>query len=289
MNRTEKKCIVASTGFHLLLALLLLVGPGFLSRSSKMSDEPVLTFIPYETTDKDISGGGDPKGGSPPPAPVVAPPQPAPVVAPPTPAPKDEPKVEPVKPKPEPKEISKPEDDSFSKETTTKPKKPKPEISTKLVKRDTSNTLAAARAKAAAEARAAAQARAQAIGKMSQALDRIGGSLSGDTSVELKGPGGGGIPYANFLQGVKKVYTDAWIVPDGVKDDSATVTVSVTIGRDGTVISSRITRRSGDPAVDQSVQMTLDRVTRVVPLPRESSDKERTVSINFNVKAKLLG
>ncbi|MGN6554678.1 MAG: hypothetical protein ACTHLW_13290 [Verrucomicrobiota bacterium] len=48
-------------------------------------------------------------------------------------------------------------------------------------------------------------------------------------------------------------------------------------------------QRSSDPAVNQSVQMTLDRVSRVVPLPDDSKDNQRTVTINFSVKAKLLG
>jgi len=302
MNRLQKKCMIAAAGFHLLLVLLLLVGPGFFTRESTVPDAPVLTFIPYQTTDQNISGGGSKNGGSPPPAPAPAP-KPEPIVTPP--APKPEPRVEASAPKPEPKpdpkpepkpepapvkEVSKPkDDDSFTEKVSTKPKRSKPEISTTVVRRNVSNDQADAAAKARAEARAAAQARRAAIGKLSHTLDRIGENLSGDTSIELKGPGGGGIPYANFLQGVKKVYTDAWIVPDGVKDDSATVTVSVTIGRDGSVISSRITRRSGDAAVDQSVQMVLDRVTRTVPLPADSDDNQRTVTINFNVKAKLLG
>lgn len=300
MNRLQKKCMIAATGFHLLLIVLLLVGPGFFSRESTVPDAPVLTFVPYQTTDQNISGGGNKNGGSPPPAPE---PKPEPVVTPPAakpepqvepPAPKPEPKPEPKpQPKPEPapvREASKPkDDDSFTEKVSTKPKRTKPKVSTTMVKRNDSDAQADARAKAQAEARAAAQARRAAIGKLSHALDQIGENLSSDTSIELKGPGGGGIPYANFLQGVKTVYTEAWRVPDGVKDDSATVTVSVTIGRDGSVLSSRIIRRSGDAAVDQSVQMVLDRVTRTVPLPADSDDNQRTVSINFNVKAKLLG
>ena len=286
MNRLQKKCMIASAGFHLLLALLLLVGPGFLAPTSTMPDAPLLTFIPYKTTDDDRQGGGSRNGGSPPPAPVT-PPEPA-APTPPTPVKRDEPKPEPVKPKPEPKETPEQKDDSFSNEITTKPKpKPKLKVSTDLVKRDTSDLNA--KAKEAAEARAAAQARADAINRFSRSIDRIGGDLSGSTSIELKGPVGGGIPYANFLQGVKKIYTDAWLVPDGIKDDSATVAVTVTIARDGSVISSHIIRRSGDAAVDQSVQMTLDRVSKVCPLPDDSKDNQRTVTINFNVRAKLLG
>ena len=105
----------------------------------------------------------------------------------------------------------------------------------------------------------------------------------------MSGGGGTGQAYANFLQVVRKIYTDAWIVPNGVNDDSATVTVSVTIARDGTVISTRIIQRSGEGSVDSSVQETLDRVRHVAPLPDDAKDDQRTVTFGFNVKAKLLG
>jgi hypothetical protein len=78
---------------------------------------------------------------------------------------------------------------------------------------------------------------------------------------ELHGPGGGGVPYANFLDGIRKRYSDAWLVPDGVTDDEATATASVTIARDGTVLSSRLIQSSGNALADQSVEMTLRRVT----------------------------
>ena len=102
----------------------------------------------------------------------------------------------------------------------------------------------------------------------------------------MKGPGGGGVPYANFLQAVKSRYQQAWIVPDGITDDNATVAASVTIARDGTVMSARITRSSGNAAVDRSVQVTLDRVKWAAPLPDDAKEDQRTVSINFNVAAK---
>jgi TonB family protein len=86
---------------------------------------------------------------------------------------------------------------------------------------------------------------------------------------------------------VKKVYTDAWVVPDGVTDDSATVTASVTIARSGEVLSTSIVKSSGNSLVDHSVKATLDRVPTVPPLPDGAKEEQRTVTINFNVKAKL--
>jgi TonB family protein len=110
--------------------------------------------------------------------------------------------------------------------------------------------------------------------------------MSGSTDVVLKGPGGGDVPYDNFWRQVKSRYANAWVVPDGVTDDQATTAVSVTIARDGKVVSSSITRSSGNIAVDRSVQATLDRVKYAAPLPDDAKENERTVSINFNVKAK---
>jgi TonB family protein len=104
--------------------------------------------------------------------------------------------------------------------------------------------------------------------------------------VELAGPGGGGVPYANWKQAVKSDYANAWLLPDGVVDEEATTVASVTIARDGQVISSSITQLSGDNVVDRSVQATLDRVRRTAPLPDTAKENERTIKINFNVRAK---
>jgi TonB family protein len=124
--------------------------------------------------------------------------------------------------------------------------------------------------------------------QIGQMANRIGDEVSGGTTIELKGPGGGGVPYANFLQAVKSRYANAWVVPDGVTDDQATTVASVTIARDGNVVSAHIVRRSGDSAVDQSVQATLDRVTYAAPLPDDAKESQRTVTISFNVRAKRL-
>jgi TonB family protein len=110
--------------------------------------------------------------------------------------------------------------------------------------------------------------------------------LSSSTTVEMPGSGGGGVPYANFLDGVKKIYSDAWIVPEGVTDDEATATASVTIRRDGTVLLAKIIRTSGNALADASVEATLRRVTYAVPLPENAKEDKRTVTIKFNVKAK---
>jgi colicin import membrane protein len=310
MDRTQKKCVAASTGFHLLLLLILLIGPAFVAAHSKKADDvPILDFIPVKTVDSLMSGGGDPRGAAPPAGPEAVkpeppkpeppkpePPKPEPVVAPPP--PKPEPRPEPVKEKDVKPVDKKPDPDSL--EPAEKPQRRKPNITTEAVTRprDTEAEKRAreAREEAREEARAAAEAReyaqrvadnrrrlASALGGAANAIEN---GKSGSTSVLLRGPGGGGAPYANFLAAVKTIYQRAWILPDGVSDDDATVSASVTIARDGTVVSWKVLRNSGAVGVDESVRRALQRVKFAVPLPEEAKESERTVNINFNVATK---
>ena len=292
MNRLQKKCFIVATGLHLLLALILLIGPAFLTSSSKPEDVAVIEFLPDNLTDGQAQGGGSPNGGAP--TPIPLPPQPTPTVTPPTPAPAAEklPTPEPPKPpKVKPQEVTPPTDDPAPTESARTTKPNKIEISTTPVIRKT-DAKAIAQAKAAAEAKAAAKAAADQNSRIASALNsaasRIEGGVSKRTDIKLSpGSGGGGPSYGNWLSAIKKIYTDAWIVPDGVTDDSATVTATVTIARNGDVLTTSIVRASGNPIVDHSVKATLDRVTTTRPLPEGAKEDQRTVTINFNVKAKL--
>jgi TonB family protein len=286
MDRLQRKCFVASAGVHSLLALILLIGPGFVSTKPKPDDMPILDFVPLKTVDALVSGGGNPNAKPPaPPAPQPDPPKPA--------APQPEKIREPDPPKeivrdPKP-EVKPPQpEETLVPSPESKPKRP--EISTKLITRPSPDTKSDNKAREDARAKQAEKEWADSRRRLANAIDRAAGNISsevsGGTTVELKGPGGGGVPYANFLQAVKSIYTRAWIVPDGITDDDGTVIASVTIAKDGTVVSSRILRRSGNSAVDQSVQATLDRVRVAAPLPDDARESQRTVTINFNLKAK---
>ncbi len=266
MNRLQKKCLVAATGFHLLLAVILVVGPAFLSRNDPVDDLPLLEFIPVITTDEQVSGGGS--RTAPPPQPQPPTPQPQP----PKPQPQP-PKVDPVV-RVEPPKVVTPE-------PTPVPKKQPPKISLKPVPRPQTTK---ATPKQQTPPREDAQQREQ----LNASLKALRQNLSSSTEIELPGPGGGGVPYANFERAVKKIYTDAWIVPDGVTDNQATVIAQVTIARDGTVVNARIIKSSGNPLADRSVQATLDRVRTTVPLPPGTKENQRTLTIEFNVKAKQL-
>jgi colicin import membrane protein len=288
MNRLQKKCFVASAGIHLLLGLILFIGPGFISSRSKPNDDlPILNFVPVKTVDELVApGGGNPKAQ--PPA-AATQPAPQPQVAPPPSQTQQQPQSEKIREPDPPKNIQPPKDEDDSLLTSKERQPKKIEISTKLVtrqKESSSDKKAREDAQARQEAKALADARQRLARQIGRAAERIGNDVSGGTTVELQGPGGGGLPYANWKQAVKSIYENAWLLPDGVVDDEATTVASVTIARDGKVVSSKITRFSGDSVVDRSVQATLDRVDYAAPLPDNAKENQRTVTINFNVRAK---
>ena len=71
MNRLQKKCFAASAGVHLLLAIILFIGPGFISHQTRPDDLAILNFVPVKTVDELVApGGGNPKAKSPSAAPV---------------------------------------------------------------------------------------------------------------------------------------------------------------------------------------------------------------------------
>lgn len=271
MNRLQKKCFFAATGFHLLLLVILFVGPAFLSSRDKSDDSPVLDFIPMKTIDAAFSGGGNPNAKPPPPAPQPQPPAPQPQVAPAAPQPQPAKEVaESPEPSPEP----------------TENKRKLPQVSTNLVKRSRTATTKSSSSRTEADVRAAAERREAFNG----AIRNLRSGLSSGTTIEIYGPGGGGPTYANFLQAVKSIYANAWAgtVPEGATAVNTFATVRVTIARDGTVVSARIVRSSGKPLVDASVQSVLDRIKMTVPIPEDSKDKERAVEITFEVKPRNL-
>jgi TonB family protein len=277
-DRLQKKCFFAATGFHLLLLTILIVGPAFLMSNRKAEDTPMLDFVPTKTIDEAFSGGGSPKAQ--PPAPQPQPPVPQAEIQPPAPVKLPDPPKVVVKEK-------EPDPESLEAKTDKKPRKP--EVSLKPVVRKPNATTSKLASTDDADAKARADAKAKQQAAFHKTLNNLNAGLSSSTTIEMPGPGGGGPSYANFLQALRKVYTDAWLVPDGITDDQATVTTSVTIARNGDVIATKILRSSGNSAVDASVEAMLRRVTHAVPLPDSAKEDQRTVNIKFNVKAKLNG
>jgi TonB family protein len=279
MNCLHKKCFIASAGTHLLLLLILFVGPAFLSsKSPKIDDLPLIDFIPPRTVDAAVAPN---PGGA-----RVQHQQQQPAA---TPPPESKPPPAPQKDPESSKVVDKKETDSGE----IKPPKPRlPQVNTTLTTRRSTNKEKQTQKTDNREREAADNRRRAAAAAFAQATANLQNEASGVTSIRVgDGDGRGtGAAYANFFQVVKSVYTRNWNVPDGASD-GAVISVSVTIARNGDVLASRITHRSGDSIADASVETLLDRVRYVAPLPEDSKEDQRTVHIDFSVKAakRLLG
>ena len=287
MDRLQKKCLIATAGTHLLLILILIVGPGFFkSKPPVVDDTPVLIDIPSILTDK-LLNSGQPTPTQPPPQPKPLPPEPKPEVTPPPPKPiptpdPPKPEVKPVEPD-QPDQPDKPSPEAI---VPVKPKVKHPphkielDIShpIKRVIKNTDNTDAEADAKEAKRERDAARK------AFTSAMKNI--EKNSSTATEVTMPGTSSVSYANFAQAVKSIYDRAWTAPDDAANEDANTIVKVTIASDGSVVSSRIVTPSGDAKVDASVQRALDNVTFIGPFPDGATEKTRTFTINFNLQSK---
>jgi TonB family protein len=273
MNRLQKKCAIATVGIHLLLLIILFVGPAFFNREPKVDNTTVLDVIPANLVDAAVNSGVR-NATPPPPAPVVTPQPPTPVAP--------APIVQPAPPPPEPKPVvteptlaeriekifkSEPVKSAPEKTETTKHTI---EISTQLVSRAeqpaSTSTLNSHRA----------------AKTLSTTIKNLEKNFTPGTTIDMRGDNS--VASANYASVVKSIYDRAWELPAAVKDEN--IIVSVTIASDGTVITSRIINPSGDEPADESVQRTLDRVTYIAPFPEGTTDKQRTYTINFNPRIK---
>jgi TonB family protein len=260
MNRMQKKCVMATVGVHLLLLVILIVGPAFFTPKSKPDDFHLLDVIPANLIDASFNSGVQ---NAQPPAPVVTPPQPQPT--PPAPKPVETPptlaqtlerifKPEPVKP------------------TTNTAQPHKIQINKQLVTRTPPKNIPDN----------SQQARA-----VRSALRNLKKNFTPGTVVDMPG-NSSGEAYASYRDVIATIYYEAWTPPGNADNDEANTKVSVTIANDGTVISARIVTPSGDMHVDTSIQRTLERVTFIAPFPKDAVEKERTYIINFNLKTKRM-
>ncbi len=277
MNRLHKKCFIASAGTHLLLVLILFVGPAFLSQKSKLDDIQPLNFIPENLVLSAVAGGGNPRAATrppPPPAPItpITPPQ--------------QQQREPDTPKTTDVKQRKADPDSLE---VTKEHKPRlPEVSVKLVNRKSDNSkkqkqpsTTDSRERESADARLRAEA-------FNRAARSLGNNTSSATIIDSDfGPGGGGPTYASYASWVQTVYLGAWVPPDSTDSSAAIARASITIANDGSVVSYRLIGKSGDRDVDDSIQRTLERVTTMGrPFPDGMKEKQRTYILRFDLKAK---
>jgi TonB family protein len=258
MNRLQKKCVLATAGVHLLLFVILLVGPAFFQPRPK-DDLQVLDVIPANLIDA-LRTSGVRNAEPPPPAPQPAPQPPPPVVSQPPPAPTPEPvvKPEPVKPRsaPDKAQVHKIEP-NLKPIVRNAPRKT-------TVRNDTSQQSKALRS----------------------AIRSLKNNFSSSTTVDM--PGDSNASYANYASVVVSVYKHAWVPPDGMDNDNAIVKFTVTIASDGTVISARIIEPSGDAKIDAAVQRELERVTFIAPFPEGAPEKQRDYTLNFNATRRTL-
>jgi TonB family protein len=270
MNRLQKKCIIASIGFHLSLLIILFVSAAFLARDTGPSFKPI-DFVPVNVIEGALAGGGNPNANPLPPAP------PAPTPAPVTPPVPEQVKVE------QPKEVPKPEVVKIERPGPAPAPKPKPvkqapQISTQLVTgKPTTNKTPSKPSSASKD-----NERKKAAEQFGKAVAGLRNNLAPTTSIDLRGLGGGGDTYAGVQQTILSTYDRAWISPEGMDTSEAVVEVRVTIESDGTVSSAHITTPSGDARVDSSVQKALRNVTSIPGW----DGKKRTVEFSFKSRAK---
>jgi outer membrane biosynthesis protein TonB len=283
MNRLQKKCVIASAGFHLLLVIILFVGPAFLSSPEKLNHVDEITIIPDRLMP---DGAASNPGALHAAAPIPTPPKPpAPVVQAPTP-PALEKTRDPDPPKEVIKEVKpvKPQTESLEPVKDRKPKLPADSL--KVVTRKDSRKTAKQSPAADTQAQQLADARRRLGDMVSKSANRLGDGLSSATPVDV-GTGSDGPSSASYASWVRFVYFNAWVPPEDSNSDSAVAEATVTILRDGSVISSQFTNKSGDAQVDASIQRTLDRITSMKrPFPEGMKDKQRTYILHFDLKAK---
>ena len=292
MDRLQKKCLIGTTGMHLLLVIILVVCPGFFTSKPKVDDTKVLVITPDNTTDQPFNSGV-PKPTVTPPTPKPPTPVPPTPVQPPPPPPKPTP--EPPKPVEPPKVQEVPEQkppDLSVGELTPRPKpvkhppkpvedKPEDLLKHKVVKNVPVRTPDTSEADAEREAQREAKDRARAFKNVMRDIQK-----NATEATEVQAVGSSSVSYANYAQVVRTIYDRAWTDPENVSDENADTQVKVVINRDGTVISARIISPSGDAAMDASVRQALDRVTEIRPFPEGSTEKTKTFIIDFNLKSK---
>lgn len=288
MNRLQKKCVIGTAGIHLLLLLILVVGPAFFNREPK-ADSTILTVIPDITAD-DVPNMGVQNAQPPPPTPRT-PPTPQ-ELAPPPPIP--QPQVQTPPPQPAPRIVQ--PDASFldqvkkyfqSKPTPTvtpdltpanKPQKSHPDnniqVNTTMVKRKS--------AKTSQHSRPDNSQNTKAIQNTVTSLEK---NLASGTTVAM--PGASTTAVANYKDALATIYYNAWTTPNDAANDLADTKVRITVATDGTVISADIVTPSGDAKADASVRQALDSVSSVPPLP-DQSKKQQQFIIDFNLKTKRM-
>ena len=305
MKTLEQRCLVGSAAAHAaLLGALLLASFLATRRAFDPAALPPIELVSLEgvrITDGVGAGGGTP---TPPPPPATTPqarPVDPPVRPPSTPA--QEPIREPArtetprtaeparteKPIQVAQEVKKAQDvDPLrkGKPEAEKDKKARRIEVAKATSRAAAESVAAEKAAAAAEARRLAAKAAQeqwskAVGGIRSKLSE---SLSGETTITVPGPGGGGEAWIGYATYLKSFYEVRWRRPSSLPAPVAYVGVSITVARDGRLLRAEVLDKSGIRELDNSVQEVIQRYRQLEPLPSGSTDSERTFRIKFRLE-----
>lgn len=307
MNRFQKKCLLASSGLHGFLVLLLVFGSAFFVSKEKPPTQRLNVVPTHLIEDALAGGGGNPnlprtedrqKGETLLPQPAAAaPPQPAP------PQPKPQ-QPQPPPPKPETRkteskkpDVPAPKPPKFTEVAKPKPADKIPETKPRIdltelkpiarTETDKRKTQLEAEARENLRQQKIADAQRQKVAEqIGKAADTMRRGFSGGTKVEVGGPGGEA--YANYGSLVQAAYEDAWHIIQDLTDDDEIAVVRVTIARDGRVVGARFVDRSKSASMNKSVQRALDAVKRLPPFPDFIKEAERSFTIEFNLKAKRL-
>ncbi len=300
MDRSQKKCLIASASLHGFLCLLLVFSSAFFVAKEKPVTFSKLQFVPSKFVEDAMAGGGgnpniartdDVQKGSPdapkhlinPPAQAARQQQPTPPA--PEPAP---PKI-----KTTPKVT-----DNAKNKVPDKPTSAKPRIDINAdLKQVTRTSDDKRKQQEEAEAReaqrqynaavaAANAARQQLAKRFNQAAGDLQRGFSDGTRIEVGGPGGEA--YAGYGMFVQDAFARAWIVLQDLSDDDAVAVIRVRVSREGRVIEARFLERSPNATMNKSVQRAMDAVKKLPPFPESIKDSERSFTIEFNLKAKRL-
>ena len=285
MTRLQKKCLIAVAGTHLLVIVAILCS-GFIRPAPPTDNTTVLDVIPAILVE-DALAKGVKNAQTPPPTPMVTPTPPAPA---PTPVVQPPPTPTPTPPAPTPaptimervvkmfKSETPPPQDSQPADLPEPKKQPhKIEVSLTPVVHNMSKTSENNPAETAREEKRLRDERRKAIAAAARAI-KTGASSA--TPVDLQGDNSASS--ASYGAAILSVYYHAWTPPDNMKAESAVVSFTVTIARDGTVISAHIVTSSGDASIDRAVQQMLDRVTFIAPFPEDSKYNQRSFPIDFD-------
>ncbi len=125
--------------------------------------------------------------------------------------------------------------------------------------------------------------------QISRAIDEALTGLSPANPTRINSITASGNDRISYQEIVKAAYSREWLAPEAAPTSGdGIVRVMIKIARDGRVLSARVNRESGEPAMDVSVRRVLNLVTKLPPFEADASESERTYTINFNLKIREL-